>query len=188
MAKGQWVGVNGVARKVKTKYVGVSGVARKIKAGWVGVSGVARQYFSSGISYTFVEGKGTASEITSQTVSAGVSGSNWYFSVTATLSTYVSGGQPCAYVEINDTTMAGKRLAIEYQTKSVIIRTGAFVCFWDASGAIIASYDISGGTSKSYIIPTGTVKIWIGVEDHASGTETRTLTISSLTIGDEKLV
>ena len=34
MAKGQWVGVNGVARKVKTKYVGVSGVARKIKAGW----------------------------------------------------------------------------------------------------------------------------------------------------------
>ena len=83
MAKGQWVGVNGVARKVKTKYVGVSGVARKIKAGWVGVSGVARQYFSSGISYTFVEGKGTASEITSQTVSAGVSGSNWYFSVTA---------------------------------------------------------------------------------------------------------
>ena len=84
--------------------------------------------------------------------------------------------------------MAGKRLAIEYQTESVIIRTGAFVYFWDASGAIIASYDISGGTSKSYIIPTGTVKIWIGVEDHASGTETRTLTISSLTIGDEKLV
>nr|DAU26584.1 MAG TPA: hypothetical protein [Caudoviricetes sp.] len=33
MAKGVYVGVDGVARRVKTMYVGVNGVARKIKTG-----------------------------------------------------------------------------------------------------------------------------------------------------------
>lgn len=48
MAKAQYVGVNGVARKVKQPYIGVDGVARKVKSGYVGVNGVARQFFSSG--------------------------------------------------------------------------------------------------------------------------------------------
>lgn len=42
-AKGSvYVGVNDVARKVKTMYVGVNGVARKVKKIYVGVNGVAR--------------------------------------------------------------------------------------------------------------------------------------------------
>lgn len=45
MATGQYIGVNGVARKVTTPYIGVEGVARKVAAGYVGVSGVARKYF-----------------------------------------------------------------------------------------------------------------------------------------------
>ena len=52
MAKGKYVGVSGVARKVKKQYIGVGGVARKIKKGYIGVGGVARQYWSSGISVT----------------------------------------------------------------------------------------------------------------------------------------
>lgn len=48
MAKGAYVGVGGVARKVKTPYVGVANVARKVKAGYVGVDGVARQFYSGG--------------------------------------------------------------------------------------------------------------------------------------------
>lgn len=46
MAKDAYIGVNGVARKIKTPYIGVSGVARKVKNGYVGVSGVARQFMS----------------------------------------------------------------------------------------------------------------------------------------------
>lgn len=46
MAKGIYVGVNGVARKVKAQYVGVSGVARKVTKGYVGVGGVARNVFT----------------------------------------------------------------------------------------------------------------------------------------------
>ena len=49
MAKAQYIGVGGVARKVKQPYVGVSGVARKVKSGYVGVSGVARQFFQGGV-------------------------------------------------------------------------------------------------------------------------------------------
>lgn len=45
MAKGQYIGVNGVARKVTTPYVGVDGVARNVKSGYVGVNGVARLFF-----------------------------------------------------------------------------------------------------------------------------------------------
>lgn len=48
MAKAQYVGVNGVTRKVAKNYVGINGVAGNIKSGYVGVNGVARQYFSSG--------------------------------------------------------------------------------------------------------------------------------------------
>lgn len=46
MANGQYIGVNGVARKVTTPYVGVDGVARNVKSGYVGVNGVARLFFA----------------------------------------------------------------------------------------------------------------------------------------------
>lgn len=46
MAKAQYIGVSGVARKIKKEYIGVSGVARKVTKGYIGVAGVARQYFS----------------------------------------------------------------------------------------------------------------------------------------------
>lgn len=46
MAKNAYIGVSGVARKVKQPYIGVSGVARKVKSGYIGVSGVARQFFA----------------------------------------------------------------------------------------------------------------------------------------------
>ena len=42
MTKGAYVGVGGVARKIKKGYVGVDGKARKIKKAYIGVGGVAR--------------------------------------------------------------------------------------------------------------------------------------------------
>ena len=46
MAKGAYVGVNNLARKVTKIYCGVNNVARKVKKGYVGVGGVARIFFS----------------------------------------------------------------------------------------------------------------------------------------------
>lgn len=48
MAKRAFIGISGVARKVKKIYVGVNGVARKVKKGYIGVGGVARQFYASG--------------------------------------------------------------------------------------------------------------------------------------------
>lgn len=47
MAKGMYIGVDGVARKVKKMYVGVNGKARKVKKGYIEVGGKARLFFSS---------------------------------------------------------------------------------------------------------------------------------------------
>lgn len=46
MAKGAYIGVSAVARKVKKMYIGVGGVARKVKKAYIGVGGVARLFWS----------------------------------------------------------------------------------------------------------------------------------------------
>ena len=48
MAKKAYIGVNGVARKIKKGYVGVDGLARKIKKAYIGIGGVARPCWSGG--------------------------------------------------------------------------------------------------------------------------------------------
>lgn len=46
MAKGIYLGIDSLSRKVKKMFVGVEGVARKVKKGYVGVNGLARLFFS----------------------------------------------------------------------------------------------------------------------------------------------
>ena len=60
MAKGAYIGVNGVARKVTRIYVGVNGVARRVKKAYVGVNGVARLFWSSGLERILTKTLGTA--------------------------------------------------------------------------------------------------------------------------------
>ena len=49
MAKGCYVGVDNVARKVKKGYVGVDSTARRIKKAYIGIGGVARPCWSGGV-------------------------------------------------------------------------------------------------------------------------------------------
>lgn len=58
MAKGIYLGIDSLSRKVKKMYLGVEGVARKVKKGYVGVNGLARLFFSGGLSY-----EGTAPDL-----------------------------------------------------------------------------------------------------------------------------
>lgn len=46
MAANPYIGVGGVARKVKGQFVGIGGVARKVKQGFIGVGGVARKFYA----------------------------------------------------------------------------------------------------------------------------------------------
>ena len=48
MAKRMYLGVDGIARRVKKMYVGVEGIARKVKKGYIGVGGLARPFWSGG--------------------------------------------------------------------------------------------------------------------------------------------
>ena len=49
MAKGIYLGIESLSRKVKKMYLGIEGVARKVKKGYVGVNGLARLFFSGKI-------------------------------------------------------------------------------------------------------------------------------------------
>ena len=48
MAKGAYIGIGGVAKKIKKGYIGIGGVAKKIKKGYIGIGGVARPFWSGG--------------------------------------------------------------------------------------------------------------------------------------------
>ena len=66
-----YVGIDGVARKVKKAYVSIDGVAREIKKAYVGIDGVAREFWISrlygGVSTFIFDGSnvGTADSLTS---------------------------------------------------------------------------------------------------------------------------
>lgn len=45
MSRRTYIGVDGIARKVKKIYVGVNGIAQKVKKAYIGVSNLARQFF-----------------------------------------------------------------------------------------------------------------------------------------------
>ena len=46
MAKKMYLGIDGIARKIKKGYLGIDGIARKIKKGYLGVGGVARPFWT----------------------------------------------------------------------------------------------------------------------------------------------
>lgn len=56
MAKGAYIGVSNVAKKVKKMYIGVGGVARKVKKAYIGVNGVARLFWSGESFRALVQG------------------------------------------------------------------------------------------------------------------------------------
>lgn len=54
MAKGIYLGIDSLSRKVKKMYLGIEGVARKVKKGYVGVNGLARLFFTLGTMFRYV--------------------------------------------------------------------------------------------------------------------------------------
>ena len=75
MAKKAYVGVDGIARKIKKGYVGVNGTARKIKKAYVGVGGVARPFWSGGKLVYY----GTATDVKQNPQGHGILGGFFYF-------------------------------------------------------------------------------------------------------------
>lgn len=198
MAKGQWVGVNGVARKVKTKYVGVSGVARQIKAGWVGVAGVARQYFNAGYTFGVRVDTASASVVSECTHSEGTTGISGKLTAsipedTAANITWVladSSGNPILIP-------SGTEIALTYNGTSSSL--GATYGAWLSN----AAYDYSDRPVGSISYRTDTTKnvTWKTEKDyylnfecglygnHGSlSREPVTFNVTSLTVGGEQII
>ena len=53
MAKKIYIGIDGVARRVKKGYIGIDGIARKLKKAYIGIGGIARPCWNGGELYYF---------------------------------------------------------------------------------------------------------------------------------------
>lgn len=82
MAKGIYLGIDSLSRKVKKMYLGIEGVARKVKKAYIGVNGIARLFFAGG-------GKPVYDGLYSM-----VSPRKWYAAIAATKQHWIlSGGK-----------------------------------------------------------------------------------------------
>jgi hypothetical protein len=86
MAKGIYVGVGGIPKKVKKLYVGISGVPRKVKKAYIGVGGLPRLTYSSGVEY--VSGVTNLSQTNINTVGWNANYLLFAFSATHTCDAY----------------------------------------------------------------------------------------------------
>lgn len=47
MANGAYIGVDGIAKKLKNIYIGVDGMARPVKKAYIGVEGIAKLFWTT---------------------------------------------------------------------------------------------------------------------------------------------
>lgn len=100
MAKGAYIGVNNVARKIKKGYIGVGGVARKIKKAYIGVGGVARPFWSGG-EFVYYGSVSSLSEAKSSCDNAGTTIGNYAIIAGGQL----NDGYPTYTVEVYSTSL-----------------------------------------------------------------------------------
>ena len=143
MAKKAYIGVDGVARKIKKGYIGIDGVARKIKKAYIGVGGVARPCWSGG-ELTYY---GKISMYQSSDVSQGVSavrvGDYALFAGGVSISYFAN--KDVISLDKNYTKQALEKLTNErgYMGTATVGNYGIFVGGWSGSSvtSIVDCYD-----------------------------------------------
>ena len=149
MANGAYIGVDGVARKVKTPYIGVDGVARKVKTSYIGVDGVARKCFS-----------GVAPEADT------LDGCSW-----ENISAVSASGQASNFWSIGDTKAVLVKGTVG--TLSVNATLYVYIIGFDHNGA---TNSIDFGTFKTSAADSGTVCLrdkYYDVDRESIGTDVR---------------
>lgn len=185
MAKAVYIGVGGVARRVKNRYVGVSGVARFVRKGYIGVGGVARHFlYDFGTMSTLLSSHSVDTAVSSYSMTPG------YGTLTLKLVTTTGGSSSSNYNGMfyaymlalsKPTDYVGKTLAV---TLSQVAYTADLrnttIEFWGNSGVIGSiNYPTATG-SYSYTIPSGTTRIVFGIWNRYA--QTSTVTYSSIKI------
>jgi len=160
MAKGAYIGINNVARKVKKIYVGVDGVARKVKKAYIGIGGVARLWFSSGLAY---HGTATSLSTARQGLAATSVGNYALFAGgdTNSGSTITISNKVSAYDKALTRTTPTTLSAARYQCAAATVGTNALVVGGYRSSNVVDSYNASLTRSTLTKLPTN-------MQDHAA--------------------
>ena len=189
-----YIGVNGIARKVKAVYIGVNGVARKVKAIYIGVNGVARKVvldkFYNWLFQYGVHGGSNYGVIDSCTNTWVDDHYELYMKTTRTSN---SASYP-SFDEIkitSDETLVGKTISITYTYVCSGIGKVNIQAF-DSSNSYIGGSVLNKSTTKitsSYTI-SHTSTAWICVTNGitGSGTSDATLCIYSIKIDDKEIL
>lgn len=183
-----YIGVNGIARRVKKIYIGVNGVARKVIKGYIGVNGVARLFYSNLYTYSTNIQSNYADMVTFTNYFVGIN-SNGEIEISATAvgtsSSNINGR--AIYFRING-DLAGKSLSFDY------ISSGYSSSYSsinhdeiDNDGNWTKIYDFSNGSgSKTRTISNTASSIsfgmWFGGK---TSSRTAKLIISNLKIDDK---
>lgn len=167
MARAQYIGVNGVARRIVNQHIGVNGVARTVKRGYIGVDGVARKFYPTPPETTFslVEGD---SNMDMENSHAGVYtkyGSTYILlKVAASLSSN-TGNRACANLFMDHVgAYAGDQISVWYRWDIDINWCDAVVYFYGAAGQVLSTVTLPDHYSNeewTTTIPAGTTKIQI---------------------------
>lgn len=192
MARAQYIGVAGVARRTVNQHIGVDGVARTVKRGYIGVSGIARKFYPTPpeMEFSLVPGD---SQVMYDDSYAGIYGDDILLKVVASFS-YNTENRACANLDLDLVgAYAGEQLVIWYKWAVDINWCDALLYFFGADGQVIQQITLPDqssyyGGEESYTIPAGTARIQIAnTIGKAGGTWTITMTISSITIGGDKI-
>ncbi len=187
MARAQYIGVAGVARRVTNQHIGVDGVARTVKRGYIGVDGVARQYYPTppDMAFSLVEGD---SNMDMENSFAGIDGDHILLYINASLSSN-TGNRACANLDLDHAgAYAGDQLSLWYQWGVDINWCDAVVYFFSATGQAIQTVtlpDRSSNEEWSCAIPAGTTHIQIANTLGKAGSWSVSLEIYKVQIGND---
>lgn len=167
MARAQYIGVAGVARRVTNQHIGVDGVARTVKRGYIGVSGIARKFYPTppDMAFSLVEGDSTMDMENSY---AGIytryNSTYILLKVAASLSSNTD-NRACANLDLDHVgAYAEDQLLISYKWDIDINWCDAVVYFYGPAGQLIQSNllpDHYSNEEWTTTIPAGTTKIQV---------------------------
>lgn len=191
MAAREYIGVAGVARKVKEQWFGVSGVARRVFNGYIGIGGVARKIFNAA-RWTFETGSGSVTTATE--LSAEKTAGELVMHVACSNSSSTNNGGYAQCSLWYDDFPAGETLTLEWSDSSSTsynYNDKKLMCFGptggplndpDTYGSVLST---SGSGSFSIAIPQGTVRISIRLAAGARGSQDLTWRVTKFQIGNK---
>ena len=186
MAKAMYVGIGGVARKVKNGYLGVGGVTRFVRRGYLGVRGVARYFlYDFGTASVHLSPASADTDASSYTMTRG------YGTLSLRLVTTMGGSSSSSYngffyacvLNTLGTAFGGSKLSVTISSMSGYDEMYGMptIEFWGSTGTKAVYYPKSAG-AYSYTVPSGADRIVFGVWNRYA--HTGYVTYSSIKLND----